>query len=336
SAWRQPPTRSATAVVACSRSFWTDGVVAAAARPRSASAHCAADRADRRTPRRAAPCRGGLPDRPRLQLVAQVPKGRPHKRGDRLPKWAGWSFHAPQLHHVFRCAIHGSFDFLLQFFARPRQARHHGADGNIEHPGGVGIGQVFYRDQKQHGALVVRKSRELVEDVLVHQFLLLHGVLTEIIFIGIVDGDVLAPACRAAELVDCKVVQDREQPGARVTFAPLSPMADGPLQAVLHQIVRGGAIADQRPRITAQGWDHRFDQAQHVVHGVWTCTASPNLAGSPGAMTRYRRSAGAAFWTICRIGPTAFTMAEPAGLVMKAASGCTDPVPSFLSASAST
>ena len=66
------------------------------------------------------------------------------------------------------------------------------------------------------------------------------------------------------------------------------------------------------------------------------CTASPNFAGSPGAMTRYRRSAVAELWTICRIGPTALTMAEPAGLVMKAASGCSDPVPSLLSASAST
>src|SRR6185436_5810613 len=145
-----------------------------------------------------------------------------------------------------------------------------------------------------------------------------------------------ALAGRATEMVDREVMQDRKQPRARIAFAPLIPVADGPLQAILHQIVGGGSIADQRLRIAAQRRDHRLDQVQHVAHGTWTCTASPNFAGSPGAMTRYRRSAWAEFCTTCRIGPTALTMADPAGLVMKAARGCTDPVPSFLSASAST
>jgi hypothetical protein len=83
-----------------------------------------------------------------------------------------------------------------------------------------------------------------------------------------IDRYVPAACCPATELIDCEVVQDREQPRTRIVFTSPIPMADGPLQTILHQIVGGGMIADQRACVTAQRWNHRLDQVQHVVHRV--------------------------------------------------------------------
>src|SRR5216684_1427857 len=68
----------------------------------------------------------------------------------------------------------------------------------------------------------------------------------------------------------------------------------------------------------------------------WTCTVAPMLDGEPAVMTRYRLGVGQLVWTIWRIGPTAFTMAAPAGLVMKPASGSNSAAPLGSEESAST
>src|SRR5580692_48546 len=70
----------------------------------------------------------------------------------------------------------------------------------------------------------------------------------------------------------------------------------------------------------------------------WPCTWTmmPGLPAPFSAMTRYRFSRLTSLSTIWRIGPAASTMAEPAGLVLKFASGCNSPRPSALVDSART
>src|SRR5262245_63536988 len=72
--------------------------------------------------------------------------------------------------------------------------------------------------------------------------------------------------------------------------------------------------------------------------GCCTCTTRPGPP-SPAVITvRYRRTSGvpAAGSTILRMGPTALTIAAPAGFVVNRASGSTVPVPSAFAVSAST
>ncbi len=65
-----------------------------------------------------------------------------------------------------------------------------------------------------------------------------------------------------------EVVQDGEQPGAGIAVcAALVPAADGALQRVLHQVIRGGAFTQQRAGVGAQRRDQRLDQMHHVLHG---------------------------------------------------------------------
>src|SRR5258708_20950420 len=100
---------------------------------------------------------------------------------------------------------------------------------------------------------------------------------------------------RLAELIDRKVMQNGEEPGADVAVAPLVPAADGALQAVLHQVVRIRAIANERAGIAAERGYQRFDLQQHVFHRALrlrlasifhhpacTRTASPKVLSSPG------------------------------------------------------
>src|SRR5258708_15134582 len=100
---------------------------------------------------------------------------------------------------------------------------------------------------------------------------------------------------RLAELIDRKVMQNGEEPGADVAVAPLVPAADGALQAILHQVVGIRAIANERAGIAAERGYQRFDLQQHVFHRALrlrpassyhhqTCTlnAPPNVVASPG------------------------------------------------------
>ncbi len=80
----------------------------------------------------------------------------------------------------------------------------------------------------------------------------------------------------------------------------------------------------------------RVSEADNDHYGNCICTTAPGLAASPFAITRKRRGVLLSPWTIWRIGPVALTIADPAGLVMNAASGSSGPSPLALLASAST
>src|SRR6516165_10794633 len=93
---------------------------------------------------------------------------------------------------------------------------------------------------------------------------------------------------RVAELIDSEVMQDGEKPGAGIALAPLIPAADGPLQAVLDQIVGRGRVSHQRPRL---------DLKQHILHDrlrawpalVWLA-AIASESGSPRRLSSRRRA----------------------------------------------
>src|SRR5918997_2564101 len=103
------------------------------------------------------------------------------------------------------------------------QAGHQGAKRNIECGCGFLVGEPLNRDEMQHRALLVRQAQEGLLDLLepYPAFLICrHRRERELSHtFAVSELCVLPPS-----LIDERVVQDREQPGAQVTAGPEGPM----------------------------------------------------------------------------------------------------------------
>ena len=134
--------------------------------------------------------------------------------------------------------------------ARPRQSRHHRADGNIERAAHFTVSQLLHRHKQHHFALLDRQRAQGPVHILQLQLLRLHRPHRHHGWILHRHLDLVAAApC----LVHEDVVHDGEQPRAQIAArTPQIELVPGALQRVLHQIIRGITLADERPRVAPQ------------------------------------------------------------------------------------
>ena len=108
--------------------------------------------------------------------------------------------------------------------------------------------------------------------VLPCQMILLARRLPETLvdpFVGPIDRKLGAFARPARLAVDERAVERAEQPASdAAAAAPLMMLADGPLETVLHKVVRLVPVARQRPGIAAEMRYFARDQPFHVTHAA--------------------------------------------------------------------
>src|SRR5262249_61690382 len=85
--------------------------------------------------------------------------------------------------------------------------------------------------------------------------------------LGLADPALCATARGAAHLLDVLVVQDREQPRAKIgAVLPQMKLAEGPRQTILDEIVRRGDITRQCPGVPPQPRDLGLDALMDIAH----------------------------------------------------------------------
>ena len=137
--------------------------------------------------------------------------------------------------------------------APARQPRHHRAHGDRQHLGGLGVAQALEADQQDDLALLAGEQLQRPVEIAAAGPV---GRRRRLIHTHAVEAHVRRPARLAPQAVDMQVVQDGEQPLARVVaLAPLLEPSQRPLQRVLDQIVGLAVVARERPRVAAQPRD---------------------------------------------------------------------------------
>ncbi|BAV47816.1 Oligopeptide-binding protein oppA [Mesorhizobium loti] len=64
-------------------------------------------------------------------------------------------------------------------------------------------------------------------------------------------GNMLAAPGRLPQPADCKIVQDREHPGAGIIISAPVPMRDHAFKAVLHEIVSSDRVVNETTGIAS-------------------------------------------------------------------------------------
>jgi hypothetical protein len=81
-----------------------------------------------------------------------------------------------------------------------------------------------------------------------------HEIVSDLFY-----GNMLTAPGGLPQPADCKIMQDREHPGAGVIILAPVPMRDHPLKAVLHKIVGSNRVVDKTAGLASHCRDHRFD-----------------------------------------------------------------------------
>jgi hypothetical protein len=153
-----------------------------------------------------------------------------------------------------------------QPFAGAAQARHYGADRNVQYAGRLLVAQIFDADQKDHRTMIFWQSVDPIHDVLDVQILLLFFRNSRF-YRELIDRYRRPAASGASPFIDEFIVKNREHPGPQIAvWPPQMPPAERALYAILDEIVGIVRIPAKTPGETAQRRNELFDLVAIAHH----------------------------------------------------------------------